>query len=208
MIEWHLAPDDATHYLRIHRGLNVPPYHCWIKRTNNGWFYKTFGVIMGWNDFNPPHDQIQQFVERPFNVNGDKAMLKAKDIKNSVAYKQLRDAVARNPVRNMAAQDVLGKLTKRFLAGVNEQHPAWIEFDDKLDVDFAITWHRTQEGQDFWSDIHNGNRIDLSVFPNKRKPVAPVGGFDQVAGGAAAVPVKKAAEKPKEKPIAVGWWVA
>lgn len=117
--------------------------------------------------------------------------MKAKDIKHTDAYKQLKRCVELSEPVVAKRPAALGLLVKRFIARCEAQAfvDNWKLADGSIKggmtVTDAFTWARTPEGDDFWQPI-NGWRGVANLNP------CPIVAKKKVAKVA-----------PKKK---VGWW--
>lgn len=110
-----------------------------------------------------------------------------KELRKSVAYRQLRDYV-RECVEPGRQPYQLGQLAKRFMARYNEQH---VDIDRPFigDIDEAFIWQDTAEGHHYWCSINDCEPVDdLNPCP---------------INGVAKAKVAKIAPKKR-----VGWWTA
>lgn len=117
-------------------------------------------------------------------------MLTLKTLKTTKAYAQLKHVVqayaARNGYTDNQRAYAQGQLVRRFLVRVNEQnHDGRVLFPDDFDVDRAMIWDRTAEGQNFWEEIND------YVAPENLNPVP--------------INPPKVVKKPAPKKR-VGWW--
>lgn len=126
-------------------------------------------------------------------------MIKVADIRNTVAYKQLR---AWNNRVNDGNPWSMGALVKKYLVNINDQKPVHWKPDDHVDIDISFIWDMTPEGHHFWSRIQN---VEIEEAVIDRPAPAPRAAGLAFAGEAVRPEAKK--PKAKEEPKKVlGWW--
>lgn len=190
-INWEEAPADAE--IHMSDGLN----HWWIKLRGDAYSFIRLGDDRGWVGYiNGYADMVVRngYIEthRPKEAVN---MYKAKDIKHTKAYQQLRRCI------ELSVEDVnkrpyeLGQLTKRFLQRVFERHGAGFGFRKYYEVGEAFHWANTPEGRFYWETISDEDVL------NDLHPCPIVEGGKKAKAKPAKLP-PKAPAVPKR----LGWW--
>lgn len=139
-------------------------------------------------------------------------MILAKDIRNTVAYKQMR---AWNDRENGGNPWSLGALVKKYLHNVNEQGPANWKPVDGVNIDRSFTWADTDEGYAFWSKINEVEVGEPRQAGRVHLPIAPAPApmvfdgqevFPVVMPAGLGIKAKKPAAKKEEVKKTLGWW--
>ncbi len=194
-INWEDAPADAEIHIKYLRQAGDEGW--WIKLDGDKYFWCRGGHHVRWRG--PSEGYAEMIVRERYIVTHRPKeavnMYKAKDIKHTQAYQQLRRCI------ELSVEDVgkrpyeLGQLTKRFLQRLSEQRDRPIGLEEHWDVCDLLTWVDTAEGHAYWERIHSGVRV-INLKP------CPI-----VEGG------KKAKAKPAKLPPKapavlkrLGWW--
>ncbi len=192
-INWEEAPADAEIHIRSAGQDDNQGW--WIKLDGDRYSWWRIGQHVNWQGKSPGYAAMiaeHKYIEthRPKEAVN---MYKAKDIKHTEAYQQLRRCI------ELSVEDVgkrpyeLGQLTKRFLQRLSEQRDRPIDREDRWNVCDLLTWADTAEGHAYWERVHSG----LPVIDLKPCPI--------VEGGKKAKPAKLPPKAPAV-PKRLGWW--